>query len=75
MIYCLKNTEAAAKLSAICQEFKDELVVDVKCGHYVVDGASFLGVASLIGHAVDVEPFGTNRDAILRFYNEVEKCC
>ena len=73
--YCLRNTESAAKLSNICQEYKDDLVIDVKCGHYIVDGASFLGVASLIGHIVEVLPFGTDDEIVKRFLKEISECC
>lgn len=75
MSYYLKNTDSAVKLSSICKEYTDDLVIDVKCGHYIVDGASFLGVASLIGHIVEVVPFGTDEEIVKRFLKEISECC
>lgn len=73
--YCLRDARSAANLSGICQEYKDDLVIDVKCGHYIVDGASILGVASLIGHTVEVLPFGTDDEIVKRFLKEISECC
>lgn len=42
------------KLCAICEAAPFD--VDIICGKYVVDGTSAMGVASLIGRTVTVNP-------------------
>ena len=44
------------KLCAICEAAPFD--VDIVCGKYVVDGTSAMGVASLIGRTVMVNPVG-----------------
>lgn len=46
------------KLCSICEAAPFD--VDIICGKYVVDGTSAMGVASLIGRTVMVNPVGAD---------------
>lgn len=54
LYFDIKNFQDARNISDIC--VKHDIDVDVVCGRYVVDGASLLGVSSMIGRVVEVRP-------------------
>ena len=43
-------------LCALCEKYRSDFDTDVKCGRYTVDGASVLGMSSLLGRIVKVCP-------------------
>lgn len=54
--YNLDSFESAKKLIGLCEKYKDQMDIDVICGRYIIDACSVLGVHSLIGHMVSLEP-------------------
>lgn len=62
MDFWLRNSDDAEALVAYCKRFKDNGDIDVRYAHYVVDGCSYLGVLSLVGHEVFVDPFFETED-------------
>lgn len=58
------------KLCAICEAAPFD--VDIVCGKYVVDGTSAMGVASLIGRTVVVNPVAVDdQHQIFDFYDKL----
>ena len=72
--YNLDSVQSAEKLVRLCEKYRDEmeLDIDVIYGRQTVDGCSLLGVTSLIGHFVTVNPIGRDKDKIHRFAEELE---
>ena len=54
--YNLKDFKAARYLVNCCERFKEDFETDIIFGRYTVDGCSILGVQSLVGHIVTVDP-------------------
>ena len=48
------------------------LIIDVSFGKYTVDGKSFLGVQSLMGHEVIVNAIGKD-ETVEMFYEDLRK--
>lgn len=58
------------KLCAICEAAPFD--VDIVCGKYVVDGTSAMGVASLIGRTVTVNPVTVDDERqVFDFYEKL----
>lgn len=58
------------KLCAICEAAPFD--VDIVCGKYVVDGTSAMGVASLIGRTVTVNPVAIDdQRQVFDFYEKL----
>lgn len=58
------------KLCAICEAAPFD--VDIICGKYVVDGTSAMGVASLIGRTVTVNPVTVDDERqVFDFYEKL----
>lgn len=57
----LDSLEIANKLVAICDQHRD-YNIDIHHGRYTVDGRSLLGVCSLLGKIVKIEPVTTNEN-------------
>ena len=73
MFYIKLNTlDVVNKFVRICERYKDEMDIDVLCGRYTVDGASYLGVMSLIGNVVEVKPISNNDELINKLFEELE---
>lgn len=72
--YNLDSVQSAEKLVRLCEKYRDEmeLDIDVIYGRQTVDGCSLLGVTSLIGHFVTVNPIGRDKDKIQRFAEALE---
>jgi|GEM_PF-3672916 len=68
----LDTTTKAEELVSISRKYNN-LDVDVIYGRCTVDGRSFLGVISLVGHMVTVEAYGENKKSVTDFYNEVKE--
>ena len=73
--YNLDSVQSAERLVRLCEKYRDEmeLDIDVIYGRQTVDGCSLLGVTSLIGHFVTVNPIGRDRDKIQQFAEELER--
>lgn len=62
--YNLSDFHAARHLVNCCEKFKTKFDTDIIFGRYTVDGCSILGVQSLIGHIVSVDPQTDDKDLI-----------
>lgn len=71
--YNLDSLESAEKLVKMCQKYKGLMDIDIICGRYIIDAYSMLGVHSLIGHMVSVEPQTDNKNLVEQFGEDLEK--
>lgn len=71
--YNLDSLESAEKLVKMCQKYKGLMDIDIICGRYIIDAYSMLGVHSLIGHMVSVEPQTNNKNLVEQFGEDLEK--
>ena len=73
-MFCIKlNTiDVVTNLVRICDRYKEKMYIDVLCGRYTVDGASYLGVMSLMGNVVEVKPISDNTELVNRLFEELE---
>lgn len=71
--YNLDSFESAKKLIGLCEKYKDQMDIDVICGRYIIDACSVLGVHSLIGHIVSIEPQTDDENLKSEFGEELEK--
>lgn len=69
----IDSKESAEKLIRLCEKYRDDTEVDVTCGRQTVDGRSLLGVMSLIGHFVTVNPLTNDSDVAERFSEDLER--
>ena len=67
--YNLNDFYAAIHLVKCCEKFKDKFDVDIGYGRYIVDGCSILGVQTVVGHVVSVNPQTDDQEMIERFKN------
>ena len=56
LAYSLKTIDDAKDLVKVCEKYSEYFKIDIVCGHYVVDGSSFLGVCSMCSNIVDIRP-------------------
>lgn len=56
LAYSLKTIDNAKDLVKVCEKYSEYFKIDIVCGHYVVDGSSFLGVCSMCPNIVDIRP-------------------
>lgn len=71
--YNIDSIESAEKLLRMCERYKDLMDIDIICGRYIIDAYSMLGVHSLIGHMVSVEPQTNNKNLVEQFGEDLEK--
>lgn len=71
--YNIDSIESAEKLLRMCERYKDLMDIDIICGRYIIDAYSMLGVRSLIGHMVSVDPQTDNKNLVERFRKDLEK--
>lgn len=71
--YNIDSIESAEKLLRMCERYKDLMDIDIICGRYIIDAYSMLGVHSLIGHMVSVEPQTDNKNLVEQFGEDLEK--
>ena len=71
--YNLDSLESAENLVKMCQKYKGLMDIDIICGRYIIDAYSMLGVHSLIGHMVSVEPQTDNKNLVEQFGEDLEK--
>ena len=69
----LEDLNVISKLTKICEKYHDEMYVDVLNGRYVVDGASILGVTSLLGNIVTIDPNTNDVELIGSFYKDIKE--
>lgn len=72
-IYLDLKYEDCGKLCGICDTMKDRCDIDVRCGRYIVDGTSLLGVMSIIGHEIELVPVTDDENLVTEFYNKVSE--
>lgn len=69
----LDSLETANGLSKVCDKYKEDMDVNIIYGRQIIDGRSVLGVVSLLGNIVKVEPITYCKNTIDEFYSEIEK--
>ena len=69
----LEDLDIVSKLTKICEKYHDEMFVDILNGRYVVNGASILGVTSLLGNIVTIDPNTDDTELINTFYNDIKE--
>ena len=69
--YSLKTKEEITKFIRIARLYPG-LIIDMSFGKYTVDGKSFLGVQSLMGHEVIVNAIGKD-ETVEMFYEDLRK--
>ena len=72
----LNSKESAEKLIRLCEKYHDDMEVDIVHSRQAVDGCSIMGVISLLGHFVTVNPHSEDKELIQKFSDELEmiKC-
>lgn len=68
----IETIEEAKNLSNICDIYKERMYIDVSHGRQVIDGTNMLGIASLIGNIVKINPITHDEDLINSFYNDIK---
>lgn len=71
--YNLDSMDSATKLIHMCDKYKGKMEIDVICGRQIIDAYSALGIYSLVGKIVSIEPLTNNREILMRFKNDLEK--
>ena len=66
------SEEAAIRLTRLCKKYHKKMDIDVVHGRYIIDGCSILGVYSLIGHIVTIDPQSGDEILLEQFRNELE---
>lgn len=69
----ISNCDAAEKLIHMCRKFKGKMEIDVICGRYTIDAYSALGVYSLTGHVVSLDPLTDDPKLKHQFEEELKK--
>lgn len=68
----LKTLENAINLSNICNKYKDHMFIDVIHGRQNINGTNMLGIISLLGNIVKINPITHDDDLISTFYNDIK---
>lgn len=71
--YNLDSMEAAGKLTRMCEKYKGHMEIDVICGRQIIDAYSILGVYSLIGHIVALEPQSNETELLAQFQEDLKE--
>lgn len=69
----IDSGESAAKLIHLCEKYHGRMEVDVIYGRYIIDGCSMLGVHSLIGNTVSLEPQSDDKNLLEQFGEDLER--
>lgn len=67
--YNIDSFESAKRLIDFCDKYKGKMQIDIICGRQVIDGFSGLGIYSLVGKIVTVQPLTNDRE-LLRYFND-----
>ena len=70
--YNIDSVKSAEKLVKLCERYRDIADIDVNCGRHSIDGRSLMGVISLIGNFVTVNPQTDDQDIIRKFGIDLE---
>lgn len=70
--YNLNSWESARKLLNMCDKYRGKMEIDVIHGRYVIDAYSVLGVHSLVGHVVSLEPQTGDEKLLKQFSKDLE---
>lgn len=70
--YNIDSAQSAVKLIHLCERYCHSMDIDVIYGRYVIDGCSMLGVHSLIGHTVTLEPQTGDKNLLEEFKKDLE---
>lgn len=73
--YNLDSIQSAEKLVKLCERHCDIADIDVNCGRHSIDGRSLMGVISLIGNFVTVNPQTDDQDIIRKFEDPIQWAC
>ena len=68
----IDTLNTAADVAKVCERYKGTMFVDIVHGRYTVDGCSLLGVASLSGNIVKVEPSTDDPDILKVFIKDIK---
>lgn len=68
----LKTIDEAKALSNICDTYKERMYIDVSYGRQIIDGTNMLGIISLIGNIIKIDPITHDEDLINTFYNDIK---
>lgn len=71
--YNIDTFDSATKLVRMCEKYKGQMEIDVNWGRYTVDGFSMLGVHSLVGHVVTLDPQTDDLELRNRFERDLEE--
>lgn len=71
--YNLDSFESAGKFIKMCDKYKGRMEIDVICGRQNIDAHSILGVYSLVGHVVSIEPQTDDMDLMEIFEEDLER--
>lgn len=71
--YNIDSIESAEKLLRMCERYKDLMDIDIICGRYIIDAYSMLGVHSLIGHIVTIDPQTDREELMLSLGKDLEQ--
>lgn len=71
--YNIDSCESAGKLIHLCEKYHDKMGIDVIHGRTTIDGCSMLGVHSLIGNIVGIEPQTCDEKLIREFGEELKR--
>lgn len=69
----LATLESAKSLCKICEKYKDKMYVNIIHGRQVMDGTNLLGVTSLIGNIVKIEPITHDDILVNYFYKDIKE--
>jgi hypothetical protein len=72
-LFNVNSLDDVNDLVDLCRRFKNDFPVDILCGRYSVDGTSTLGVASLLGNAVEVNPITSDWALKRKFFREMSQ--
>ena len=69
----IDSRESAEKLIRLCEKYRGIAEVDVVCGRQTIDGRSLLGVMSLVGNFVTINPLTENEDILNQLSEDIER--
>lgn len=69
----LDRIDTIEKLCKVCNSYRNRFDVNIEYGRYVIDGASIIGVSTLVGKNVKINPITNDEKELNEFYLEVEK--
>lgn len=71
--YNIDSFDSAKRLIDFCDKYKGKIQIDIICGRQIIDGFSGLGIYSLVGHIVTVNPLTGNHECAKKFREEFLK--